>query len=82
MAGLRSDLARYFFGKRAKEATWADVAAAQGLKETIHPSLGNISLDDACTTLPPVLANSTMYLLNDYGANGEDFFGIGYRRYF
>jgi hypothetical protein len=25
----------------------------------------------------------TIYdLLNDYGANGEDFFGIGYRRYF
>jgi hypothetical protein len=48
MAGLRSDLARFYFGKRAKEAAWADVAAALGLKETIHPSLGNVSLDDAC----------------------------------
>ena len=49
-------LARHYYGERARDARWQDVAGALGLKETIHPSLGNTSLDDACATLPEALA--------------------------
>lgn len=57
MARLRAALAKHYFGKRANEANWGDVARALGLKETIHPSLGKISLDEACASFAPALAN-------------------------
>jgi hypothetical protein len=53
---LGRELARYYFGKRAAEAQWQDIANALGLKETIYPSLGRTALDDACATLPQALA--------------------------
>lgn len=55
MSRMREALARYHYGKRAAEANWGDVARALGLKETIHPSLGKITLDEACATFAPAL---------------------------
>ena len=57
IAPLKNALATQYFGLRAGEAQWQDVAAALGLKETIHPSLGGTSLDDACASLPAALQN-------------------------
>lgn len=55
LSSVRADLARYYFAERAGEAYWQDIANALGLKETIHPALGGVSLDDACASLPPAL---------------------------
>lgn len=57
IAPLKTALAKYYFGPRAAEAHWQDVAGALGLKETIHPSLGGTPLDDACASLPAALQN-------------------------
>ena len=64
---LGRDLSRYYFGKRAAEAQWQDVANALGLKETIHPSLGRTPLDDACATLPQALAQPRYDLASRLG---------------
>jgi hypothetical protein len=52
---LVHDLARYYFGPRAAEARWQDLARALNLHESIEPSLGPISLEDACATLPQAI---------------------------
>lgn len=49
------DLARYYFGARAGEAQWPDLARALNLKDSIMPSLGQFTLEVACATLPRVL---------------------------
>ena len=50
------DLSRYYFGPRAAEAQWQDLARALNLNDSILPSLGAISLQDACASLPEAIA--------------------------
>jgi len=49
------DLARYYFGERADEASWFDLARALGLNDSIEPALRDVSLDDACASLPQAI---------------------------
>ncbi len=53
---MAQDLARYYFGPRADEARWQDLARALNLNDSIQPSLGSVSLQDACASLPAALA--------------------------
>jgi hypothetical protein len=53
---MAQELARYYFGPRADEARWQDLARALNLNDSIQPSLGGVSLQDACATLPAALA--------------------------
>jgi hypothetical protein len=53
--GVRVMLAEHHFGASATEAHWQDIAKTLGLKETIYPSLGTVSLQEACATLPQAL---------------------------
>lgn len=53
--GVRGSLAAHHFGAGAERAHWQDIARVLGLKETIYPSLGGISLHEACATLPQAL---------------------------
>ena len=55
LEAVRVALAAHHFGERAGQAQWQDIARVLGLKETIHPSLGAIPLQDACATLPEAL---------------------------
>jgi hypothetical protein len=57
LTSIRAALAHYYFAEHAARAYWQDIANALGLKETIHPSLGGVSLDDACASLPASLQN-------------------------
>jgi len=50
------DLARYYFGPRAAEAQWPDLARALNLNDSIQPSLGQIGLQEACASLPTAIA--------------------------
>jgi hypothetical protein len=50
------DLARHYFGPRAAEARWQDLARALNLNDSIHPALGQVSLQDACASLPEAIA--------------------------
>jgi hypothetical protein len=50
------DLARHYFGPRAAEAGWQDLARALNLNDSIHPALGQVSLQDACASLPAAIA--------------------------
>ena len=50
------DLARYYFGPRADEAQWRDLARALNLKDSIQPALGETTLQDACASLPEAIA--------------------------
>jgi hypothetical protein len=50
------DLARHYFGPRAVEARWQDLARALNLNDSIHPALGQVSLQDACASLPEAIA--------------------------
>jgi hypothetical protein len=50
------DLARHYFGPRAAEARWQDLALALNLNDSIHPALGQVSLQDACASLPQAIA--------------------------
>ncbi len=50
------DLTRHYFGPRAAEARWQDLARALNLNDSIHPSLGAVSLQDACASLPEAIA--------------------------
>lgn len=52
---VRIVLAAHHFGPQAAQAQWQDIARALGLKETIYPSLGTLTLQEACTTLPQAL---------------------------
>ena len=53
---LVQDLARYYFGPRAAEAQWQDLAAALNLSDSILPALGAVSLAEACASLPQAIA--------------------------
>lgn len=53
---LVHDLAAWYFGPRAGEAQWPDLAHALGLAESIQPALGQVALDDACASLPEAIA--------------------------
>lgn len=53
---MAQELARYYFGPRADEARWQDLTRALNLNDSIQPSLGGVSLQDACATLPAALA--------------------------
>lgn len=55
LEAVRVMLAEHHFGPRAAEAHWQDIARALGLKETIYPSLGTVSLQEACASLPQAL---------------------------
>lgn len=52
------DLSRYYFAERADQANWPDLARALGLNDSILPALGNVSLDEACATLPQAIAGA------------------------
>jgi len=56
IGAVRAALAAHHFGAQAGQAQWQDVARALGLRETVYPSLGAISLQEACATLPAALA--------------------------
>ncbi len=49
------DLARYYFGSRADKSGWQDLVRALNLKDGIQASLGQISLQDACASLPAAI---------------------------
>lgn len=53
---LVHDLARYYFGSSADRSGWQDLARALNLKDSIQASLGQISLQDACASLPAAIA--------------------------
>ena len=42
-------------GPRAAEAQWQDLTRALNLNDSILPSLGAVSLDDACASLPAAI---------------------------
>ena len=52
---LVKELSRHYFGNRAGEAQWQDVSRALGLKDSILPSLGTVTIDAACASLPQAL---------------------------
>lgn len=56
IATLVQDLARHYFGARAAEARWQDLAKALQLNDSIQPALGRVSLEDACASLPVAIA--------------------------
>lgn len=49
------ELSRYYFGARADQAQWPDLARALNLKDDILPSLGQFTLEVACASLTQVL---------------------------
>jgi len=49
------DLSIHYFGPRAGEANWQDLARALNLNESIQPALREVSLEDACATLPAAI---------------------------
>jgi len=55
LEALVNMLRAHHFGPQAARAGWQDIARALGLKETIYPSLGAVSLEEACATLPQAL---------------------------
>ena len=55
IAALVQDLTRYYFGARAAEARWQDLARALQLNDSIQPALGQVSLEDACASLPEAI---------------------------
>ena len=52
--GVAADLAAWYFGPRATQAEWADVARAIGLRDALGP-MPESALDAACITLPAAL---------------------------
>ena len=52
---LVRDLSRHYFGPRADEAQWPDLARALNLGDSIEPALGAVKLQDACASLPAAL---------------------------
>lgn len=53
--GLVHDLSRYYFGARADEARWGDLVRALKLKDNIRDALGEVTLEEACATLPTAI---------------------------
>lgn len=58
IATVRNALAEHHFGTAAARAQWQNIAQALGLKETVYPSLGAVSLQEACATLPQALTQA------------------------
>lgn len=58
------DLADYYFGPRAGEATWPDLSRALNLTDNIQPALGEVTLHAACATLPDAIARPRYALDN------------------
>jgi hypothetical protein len=52
---IQHDLAVYYFGERAAEARWQDLARALILPDNIHVALGRVSLAEACASLPEAI---------------------------
>jgi hypothetical protein len=50
-----NDLATYYFGPRANEAQWFDLARALNLPDSIQPALGEVTLHAACASLPEAI---------------------------
>ncbi|MDP2824056.1 MAG: hypothetical protein Q8O52_15440 [Sulfuritalea sp.] len=50
------DLAIHYFGPRAGETSWQDLARALQLGDSIQPALREVSLQDACASLPAAIA--------------------------
>ena len=53
--GLVRDLSHYYFGARADEARWGDLVRALNLKDNIRDVLGEVTLEEACATLPTAI---------------------------
>ena len=49
------DLAIHYFGPRANEAQWFDLAHALNLPDSIQPALGEVTLHAACASLPEAI---------------------------
>lgn len=62
----RQDLARYYFGDRFAEASWADVSHALGLKDRLSLKSGSKELRDACDTFVAALKKPRFELGNQY----------------
>jgi hypothetical protein len=52
---LVRDLSVYYFGPRANEAQWPDLVRALKLPDSIQPALRDVSLTEACATLPEAM---------------------------
>ena len=65
------DLAVYYFGPRAKEAQWFDLAYALNLPDSIQPALGEVTLHAACASLPEAIPRSR-YALDKLLAGSVD----------
>lgn len=50
-----NELAAYYFGPRAGEATWEDISRALQLAPDLKSALAETPLEDACRTLPTAL---------------------------
>lgn len=70
IASIVHDLAAYHFGARADEARWPDLARALNLKDSIRPALGEVSLQDACASLPQAITRPR-YELDKLLAEGD-----------
>ena len=55
LEAIVNDLAAYYFGPRAGEAAWDDIARALKLAEDVKTPLAQTPLEDACRTLPTAL---------------------------
>ena len=55
IALAQEELARYYFGERAGEATWPDIVTALGLQNMLSLKLSSSKLKAACATLPQAL---------------------------
>lgn len=60
------DLAHYYFGDRAGDATHGDIAHALRLKDRLDLTPGSTSLREACATFPQVLRNPRYDLMVQY----------------
>lgn len=60
---LVRDLSQHYFGARAGEAQWQDLARALKLNDSIQLSLGQVGLPEACASLPEAIARPR-YQLN------------------
>ena len=65
------DLARYYFGPRAGEAQWFDIAYALKLPDSIQPALGEVTLHAACASLPEAIPRQR-YALDKLLAGSAD----------
>ncbi len=65
------DLAIYYFGPRAGEAQWFDLAYALNLPDSIQPALGEVTLHAACASLPEAIPRSR-YALDKLLAGSVD----------